>query len=55
MGGATAQPRAGVCMMTGGSAKASGLDDGPPACDRAIVKGTALGDATQALTTYGHQ
>ncbi len=38
-------------MTTGGIAKASGLDDGPPACDQAIVKGIALGDATHALST----
>jgi len=37
--------------VSGGIAKAFGLDDGPAHMQAAIVKGRALGDATQALNT----
>jgi hypothetical protein len=35
--------------MSGGIAKASGLDDGPTPANATIVKGRILGDATHAL------
>jgi hypothetical protein len=55
----TAAPLYGGCpeeiqtSARGGIAKASGLDDGVSVCGEAIVKGKALGDATQTLSSLG--
>ena len=42
-----------LLQLSGGIAKAFGLDDGPTHAEVAIAKGRALGDATQIVFKAG--